>query len=183
MTRTIIGLVLLALSALAQAQTTLSPARLATACTACKADTACNTPRVGGNVGGVLTWLNGERAPATLAWSRAAPQSAVRQAPTYTSYDTLATGKRDSWVLLLADTQDFSKAKTRNWVVDVWGAATAASNAEAVLLAGTYNATNLQNAIGGTSRTTGTVTALDLTYTGAAAMGDAEWLVSPANCQ
>ena len=137
----------------------------------------------GGNVGGVLTWLNGERAPATLAWSRAAPQSAVRQAPTYTSYDTLATGKRDSWVLLLADTQDFSKAKTRNWVVDVWGAATAASNAEAVLLAGTYNATNLQNAIGGTSRTTGTVTALDLTYTGAAAMGDAEWLVSPANCQ
>jgi hypothetical protein len=92
-------------------------------------------------------------------------------------------GKRDSWVLLLADAQDFSKAKTRNWVVDVWGAATAGSNAEAVLLAGTYSATNLQNAIGGTLRTTGTVTALDLTFAGSAAMGDAEWLVNPANCQ
>ena len=185
MTHRILTIALPALSLLgvAQAQTTLSPARLATACTACKADAACNVPRTAGNVGGVLTWLNGERTPAALAWSKAAPQAAVRQAPAYTSYDSLATGKRDSWVLLLADTQDFSKAKIRNWVVDVWGAATAASNAEAVLLAGTYNATNLQNAIGGTSRTTGTVTALDLTYTGQAAMGDAEWLVSPANCQ
>lgn len=183
MTRTIIALVLLVLHALAHAQTTLSPARLATACTACKAGATCNTPRAGGNVGGVLTWLNGERTPTTLAWSKAAPQAAVRQAPTYTSYDSLVAGKRDSWVLLLADPQDFSKAKTRSWVVDVWGAATAGSNAEAVLLAGTYNATNLQNAIGGTLRTTGTVTALDLTFAGSAAMGDAEWLVNPANCQ
>lgn len=183
MTRTIIAIVLLTLASLAHAQTTLSPARLTTACTACKADTACNTPRTGGNVGGVLTWLNGERTPATLAWSKAASQAAVRQAPAYASYDTLATGKRDSWVLLLADPQDFSKAKTRNWVTDVWGSATAGSNAEAVLLAGTYNATNLQNAIGGTLRTTGTVSALDLAFVGLAAMGDAEWLVNPANCQ
>lgn len=177
-------IILLALAGLgAQAQTTLGPARLATACSACKADTACNTSRIGGDVGGVLGWLNGARTPVTLAWSKAAAQADVRQAPSYTTYDSLIAGKRDSWLLFLADPQDFSKARTRSWVTDVWGAATAASNAEAVLLAGTFNATNLQHAIGGPVRTTGTVSALDLTFAGLAAVGDAEWLVNPANCQ
>ena len=130
-----------------------------------------------------MAWLNGARSPATLAWFTAAPQSAVRQAPSYTTYDSLVAGKRDSWVLFLADAQDFTKGRTRNWVVDVWGAATASSNAEAVLLAGTFNATNLQNALGGTARVTGTVSALDLTYPYTAPGSVADWLVVSANCQ
>lgn len=162
---------------------TLSPSQLATVCTACKAAAACNTPRIGGDTGLVMGWLNGARVPVTLAWYPAAPIAAVRQAPTYTTYDSLIAGKRDSWVLFLADLQDFNKAKTRNWVVDIWGAATAASNAEAVLLAGTFSAANIQNALGGTSKTTGTVTALDLTYPYTAPGSVADWLVVAANCQ
>jgi hypothetical protein len=166
----------------AQAQT-LSNGQLATLCTACKGAAACNTPRIGGDVGQVTGWLNGARTPTTLAWYTAAPQAAVRQAPTYTTYDSLTQGKRDSWVLFLADPQDMTKAKVRNWVADVWGSATASSNAEAVLLAGTFSATNAQNALGGTSRTTGTVTALDLTYPFMAPPSAADWLVRAENCQ
>lgn len=182
MIRLIIALAL-SLCGIAHAQTTLSPARLATACTACKGDAACNTPRVAGSVNDVLGWLNAPRTPVALAWHTAAPVAAVEEAPTYTAYDSLAAGKRDSWLVLLRSPRDFTKAKTRAWITDVWGAATAASNAEAVLQAATYSATALQFAIGGTTRTTGTVSALDLTYTGQAAVGDAEWLVNPANCQ
>lgn len=179
----ILTIVALALCGLAQARTSLSNARLNTACTACKADTGCNAARTGGNVGGVLGWLNGERTPASPAWNKATLALAAEEAPSYTTYDSLTQGKRDSWERFVSNTRDFSKAKVRSWITDVWGSATASSNAEAVLLAGTYNASNLQFAIGGTTRTTGTVSALDLSYVGQAIGADAEWLVNPANCQ
>jgi hypothetical protein len=183
MIRRIFTVLLLALFAVASQAQTLTGPQLATACTACKAAAACNTPRLAGDTGQVMAWINGAGSPVTLAWYTAAPQAAVRQAPTYTTYDSLTQGKRDSWVLFLGDSQDFTRARIRNWVVDVWGAATAASNAEAVLLAGTFSATNLQNALGGTSRTTGTVAALDLTYPFQAPSSTADWLVVAANCQ
>lgn len=180
--RALAALSLAAFVAPASAQN-LTNGQLATTCTACKGAPACNTPRIAGDTGQVMAWLNGARTPATPAWFTAAPQAAVRQAPTYTTYDSLAQGKRDSWVLFLADPQDFTKARTRNWAVDVWGAATGGSNAEAVLLAGTYSATNLQHALGGTSRSTGAVSALDLTYPHMAPGSVADWLVVEANCQ
>jgi len=49
----------------------------------------------------------------------------------------------------------------RSWVTDVWGAAIANSNSEKILQAGTTFATAAQVVIGGTTRTTGTVSALD----------------------
>jgi hypothetical protein len=166
----------------AQAQD-LTPDQRATVCTACKADNACNTPRIAGDSFTVLAWLNAVRSPDTLAWYKAAPVEMIESAPSYTTYDSLTQGKRDSWLVLLHNPRDFSRAVVRNWVVDVWGAATAASNAEKVLQAATFLATNVQNALGGTTRTTGTVSALGLNYNGQATGSDASWLIQSANCQ
>lgn len=178
----LIILLALALIGAAHAQTTLSPARLATACTACKADAACNTPRLAGDTITVLQWLNAPKTVTQLAWRIDLQPQEIDEAANYTTYDSLTAGKRDEWVLFLRYSRNMSKAKNRGVVTDVWGAATAGSVAESILQAATYAATNVQAAIGGTSRTTGTVTALDLTYTGAAASGDANWLVQSANC-
>lgn len=116
------------------------------------------------DVAGLQAWCN--TATATRGWLVSASSSTSEEAPSYTAYDTLAQGKRDSWVVFLRADRDFSKAKIRNWVVDIWGPAIVSSNAETVLLAGSELATNAQVALGGTSRTTGTVTALDRAYTG-----------------
>jgi len=115
-----------------------------------------------GDVPGLRTWCN--TATVTRRWLPEAGALAVEEAPSYTTYDSLAQGKRDSWVLFLRSPRDFGRNKVRLWAVDVWGAATAGSNSEAVLLAGSSLATNAQVAIGGVSKTTGTVTALDATY-------------------
>lgn len=181
--RLIALMVLCLLSLAGHAQTALSPAQLATVCTSCKADTGCNVPRQAGDSITVLSWLNAARTPATLAWRVDLQPIEIDEAATYTTYDSLTQGKRDEWERLLAFPRSFAKNKNRNVVTDVWGSATAGSIAEAILLAGTYNATNVQNALGGTTRTTGTVSALALTFTGAAGAGDATWLVQPANCQ
>lgn len=170
----IIFIIALALCGLAHAQT-LGNQRLATIRAACFAVPACAADIAAGNPISVQTWANAETS--TRGWLTAAPQSALRKAPTYTSYDTLSTGKRDSWRLLVDDPQDCTKAKIRNWITDVWGAATAASNAEAVLLACTELATNAQVAVGGATRTTGTVSALDRTYAGLLTEIDARQLV------
>jgi hypothetical protein len=185
-TRSIAALLLgfLALSAftpvLAQVPT-LSPARLALTCTAVKADSSANASRLAGDTISVLAWLNADRTPAVLAWRTAVTPQEADEAANYTTFDSLTAGKRDSWRLFLGYSRDYSRNRVRTWVTDVWGAATAASVAEAVLQAGTANAKNVQVAVGGTVRTTGTVSATDYPIS-SAAMGDATWLVQPANC-
>ena len=114
------------------------------------------------NVPGLQGWCNG--ASGSKRWLPAAEVLAVEEAPSYTVFDTLLQGKRDSWLVFLRGSRDFGRSKVRAWVVDVWGAATAGSNAEAVLQAGTVNATNAQVALGGTVKTTGTVSAVDTGY-------------------
>jgi hypothetical protein len=101
---------------------------------------------------------------AQRAWLTAAPVDAIDDAPSYTDFDGLTAGKRDSWALFLRTARDFTRNKVRAWVTDVWGSATANSNAEKILLAGTTFATAAQVVIGGTTRTTGTVSALDRTW-------------------
>lgn len=181
MIRTLAALVLVAMLSPVWAQSLTTP-QLQTLCTAVKANPTANAFRLAGNSSGLDGWLNSAATPAQLAWHTAAPQAAVRQAPNYSAYDALVAGKRDSWVLLLQDSQDFTRAKIRNWVVDVWGAATAGSNAEAVLLAGTYSASNGQAALGGATRTTGTVSALDLVWPRPIPGSAADWMMSAANC-
>ena len=115
-----------------------------------------------GNVIGLLSWCNADSGQ--RRWLPSADTLSIEEAPSYTTYDSLVQGKRDSWILFLKNPRDFGRNKVRNWVVDIWGAATAASNTEAILLAGSKVASNAQIALGGTSKATGTVTAIDTLF-------------------
>ncbi len=124
------------------------------------------TYRTEGATGLMAEWFNQILTPNVRAWTTALIKD-IDEAPSYTTYDTLSQGKRDSWVRFLAFDRDFSRAKVRRWVVDVWGSATAGSNAESVLLAGTRNITRGENVLGGTnSSTEGTVTGRRLSWEG-----------------
>lgn len=168
----LIALCLLAFGAHAQG---LSPQQITTVRAAIFATPAAAAQLAAGNVAGVQAWANGSTA--TKGWLTAAPIEAMDEAPSYTAYDSMVQGKRDSWVRFLAYPRNCARNRVRNWVVDVWGNATASSNAEAVLLACTEAATAAQAAIGGTNRTTGTVSALDRTYTGLVTELEARQLV------
>jgi len=104
--------------------------------------------------------------PVVKAWHTAVAPVDMDDAPDYTSFDAISAGKRDSWGFLLARPRDFNRGKVRKWITDVWGNATAGSNAEAILQAGLVNATAAEVAIGGTTKTTGTVSGLDRNYIG-----------------
>lgn len=160
----------------------LTPGQLATVCTAVKANPTANAARLAGDTVALLQWLNGARTPTALSWRAIVPAQESDEAANYTSFDTLAQGKRDSWAIFLMFSRNYGKNKVRNTVVDVWGAAIASSVSEGILQAGTASATNTQFAIGGQSKTTGTVTATDFTFDGNANTADANWLVNPANC-
>lgn len=127
------------------------------------ADATAGPLRTAGDSVALLAWCNAQKA-ATPAWRVSVRPQDSDEASTYTAFDSVVAGKRESWRIFLMFNRDFSKAKVRNWVVDVWGAATAASISESILQAGTENATNAQNALGGTTATTGTVTALRRTF-------------------
>lgn len=177
----IITLALAAFAFAAQAQN-LSTPQLQTVCIGVKANATANAARLAGDTSALLAWLNGDRSPVVLSWRAAVQPLESEEAATYTTYDTLTAGKRDSWVVFLRSPRDFGKNRNRNWVVDVWGPAIAASVAEAVLLAGTSNASNVQVLLGGTVKVTGIITATDHTLDASANAGVAEWLVSVANC-
>lgn len=164
MIRRIILLGALALSAFAAQAQSLGPQQITTLRAAIFANPTAAALLAAGNVAGVQDWAN--TSTATKGWLTAAPIDAMDEAPSYTTYDSLVQGKRDSWTRFLAFPRNCARAKVRSWVVDVWGAATGGSNAEAVLLACTEAATAAQVAIGGTTRTTGNVSALDRSYTG-----------------
>lgn len=132
-----------------------------------------------GNVLDVQAWCNANSG--SKRWLPAADPLAVEEAPSYTTYDSLTQGKRDSWMVFLRNARDFGKNKVRNWVVDIWGSATAASNSEAILQAGTANATNAQIALGGGSETVGSVTAFDTTFEGEVDITEATRLVFKDN--
>lgn len=117
-----------------------------------------------GDVTGLTNWCNSNSG--SKRWLPAADVVAIEEAPSYTAYDSLAAGKRDSWVMFLRNPRDFGKPKVRNWVVDIWGNATTGSNSEAILQAATVNATNAQIVLGGASETVGTVTAFDSSFEG-----------------
>lgn len=182
--RTIIILlaILFGATSAARAQS-LKPAQLATVCTACKAASACNTPRGAGDTVALLEWLNGAAVPNVLSWRASVAPQELDEAANYTAFDSLTAGKRAAWPLLLGYPRDMRKNKNRSAVTDIWGAATAGSVAESILQASTVLATNTQVALGGTSKTTGTVTATDFSYTGPTNQLDADWLIQPANCQ
>jgi hypothetical protein len=115
-------------------------------------------------------WLNS--ASNTDAWKTAAQPVDIDDATDWVSFDTLSAGKRDSWAMFLARQRNFCKNAVRKWVTDIWGNATAGSAAEKLLQSGVEKALRGEVYLGGTSRTTGTVTALDRNYVGTISIDD-----------
>lgn len=134
---------------------------------AAETDTAFVALRTSGQTGAMADFYNTASSPAVKAWNKSQEAGATDEACDWTVFDAIVAGKRDSWGFFLQRTRDFSRAKIRKWVTDVWGNATAGSAAEAILQAATRTATRGEAVFGGTDRTTGTVTAKDLTIDGA----------------
>lgn len=106
-------------------------------------------------------WCNSEST--TDAWLDAADSRTLFEAMNPTLYDTLTAGKRALWDLLLRNAPlDLGRSKLRNAIVDVWGA----TDSVPVLQALREKATRCQLYLGGTSRTTNTVTGLDRVWGG-----------------
>ena len=116
--------------------------------------------------------LNANASPQTLAWRTAVPPTDSDDAPSYATFDSIAAGKRDSWGFFLAFPRNYTRNKVRAWVTDVGGNATAGSNAEAILRAATVKATRAEVALGGGTKTTGTVSALDRNWEGTISISD-----------
>lgn len=110
--------------------------------------------------------MNLNASPVVLAWQTDVGPQASDEAVSYATFDSLVAGKRDSWKLFLGFNRNFTRNKVRNWITDVWGSATAGSNAEAVLLAGTESASRAEAVFGGATKTTGTVSAIDRVWIG-----------------
>lgn len=155
----------------------LTDQQRATLKAAVQANPTANAFLVAQDVFSLHAWCNAVAAPAVTAWRNAVTPQESDEAPSYSTFDALAAGKRDSWAMFLGFARDFTKAKVRNWVEDVWGASAAGNNAEKILQAGTEKATNAQAALGGTTRATGTVSALDRAFVGLVEEADVNKMV------
>ena len=116
--------------------------------------------------------LNSDKSPAVKAWVESVSPETTDEACNWAQFDTIVAGKRDSWAFFLQRTRNFSRAKVRSWVTDVWGAATAGSNAEAILLVAIENASVAESIIGGATRTTGTVSGIARAFLGELSLQD-----------
>lgn len=146
----------------------LTPAQLVTLKAAILAET--NAEFVGlrdsGATGAIANWYNVTKTPVEKAWRVSVPPIDSDDSPDYSMFDAIPAGKRDSWGFFLAFPRNFTRGKVRKWVIDVWGNATAGSNAEAILQTATRNITRGEAIFGGTTKTTGTVSALNLNFEG-----------------
>lgn len=122
--------------------------------------------RNSGATGAMADWYN---LPSTTdAWRNDVSAQEIDEASDYSAFDSVAAGKRDAWALFLQySPRDMAKNKNRKVVADVWGNATGGSIAESILQASVKKASKGEMVYGGTSGTTGTVTALkrNLVYT------------------
>ena len=116
----------------------------------------------------VQRWLNTAHATA-LAWQSSMTSRALFEASDLTKFDAITAGKRDAWRMMLDFAPlDFNTAGNRKAIADVWGNA----DGVAVLQACRRPATIAENAIGGNTATTNTVSALKLTFTGSVSLDD-----------
>ena len=123
--------------------------------------------------------LNLEAAGPVKAWFTPSAQ-VIDEATPWANFDNITqAGKRDSWLhAFFRYPRDFSTAAVRKWVTDIWGNATAGSDAEKILLAALENATVAQNVIGGTVRTTNAVSGLDRNYIGTISQTDCQAILA-----
>lgn len=115
---------------------------------------------------GIAEFLSAYADPVQLAWRKSVSPNDIDDVPDYEAFDAVDPGKRDSWGYLLRRERDFSRAKTRAWVVAIWGPADSGTNSEAILLAATEPARNVEVVLGLTVKPTGAVEALERTYAG-----------------
>lgn len=122
--------------------------------------------RTSGATGAMADWYN--LASTTDAWRSDVSAQDMDEASDYSSFDSVVAGKRDAWALFLQySPRDMAKNKNRKVVTDVWGNATSGSIAESILQASVKKASKGEMVYGGSSATTGTVTAIKrhLVYT------------------
>lgn len=112
---------------------------------------------------GIATIYNELTNPPTPAWRTSVSPGEVDDSTNWTNFDSLSAGKRDSWQMFLARDRNFTRAKVRSWIVDIWGAGPAA---EALMNLGIETATYGQERLGGTVENIGSISALDRNYIG-----------------
>lgn len=154
----------------------LTLAQLAALKTAIIADPVAGPMRIAQDTYSLLAWCNA--ATLTDAWRNTVQAYESDEAATYATFDNIVAGKRDSWKIFITFPRDFTRAKVRNWVADVWGPVIASSISENILKAGIEKSTNAQNALGAISRTTGTVTANDRNFFGTVRQDEVNKLVN-----
>ena len=115
----------------------------------------------------IADWLN--TASTDDAWHEGIVARSLFQASDITKFDGLTGGKRDAWRLMLDFTpHDMRINANRKAVLDVWGA----TDAPAVLTKCLRKATRGEVILGGTTKTTGTISGLDLNFVGFISVDD-----------
>lgn len=150
----------------------LTPAQLTTLKAAILAETDADfvLARDQGQTPLMRDWLNADKSPAVKAWRTSVPPEVSDEATPWANFDTITqAGKRDSWLhAFMRYPRDYSKGSIRKWITDVWGNATASSNAATILAdAGLRNITRAESILGGAATaSTGTVSAIKLGWEG-----------------
>jgi len=150
----------------------MTPAQLATLKAAILAETdpVFVTARTNGQTPLMTAWFNAAKAPAVKAWRKNVRPEDSDEATPWANFDNITqAGKRDSYLhAFMRYARDYTKGEVRKWITDVWGNATAGSNAETILLAaGQRNITRAEAVLGGsTVATTNAVSALKLDWEG-----------------
>ena len=150
----------------------MTPAQLTTLKAAILAETdpAFVAARTNGQTPLMTAFLNADKSPAVKAWRTSVPPEVSDESTPWVNFDTITqAGKRDSYLhAFMRYARDYSKASVRKWITDVWGNATANSNAAAILTdAGLRNITRAEAILGGANTaTTGTVGAIKLAWEG-----------------
>lgn len=150
----------------------LTPTQLATLKAAILAETDPTfvTYRTNGQTPLMAEWLNAAASPEVLAWRKGVPPQDSDEATPWVNFDNITqVGKRDSYVhAFMRYSRDYTKASIRKWITDVWGNASAGSDAAAILLgAGQRPITRVEAILGGsTTATTNSVSGLKLDWEG-----------------
>lgn len=128
------------------------------------------TARENGQTPLLVAWFNKPKTPAVKCWRTDVQPRESDEATPWANFDNITqAGKRDSYLhAFMRYARDYSKASVRKWITDVWGNATAGSNAEAILTtAGQRDITRAEAVLGGSnSVSTNAVSGLKLTWIG-----------------
>lgn len=126
--------------------------------------------RTNGQTTLMAAWFNVEASPAVKAWRSSVPPEDSDEATPWANFDSIAqAGKRDSYLhAFMRYPRNYARNAVRKWITDVWGNATAGSNAETILVgAGQRNITRGETVLGGnTQASTNSVSALKLAWEG-----------------